>query len=143
MPDRAAEADILEAGGKVQRDTISPELTVALDNWVLTYGPVFLVTYSGPVTRAKLQPLTRLTALRDLTLINAKDSDPDAWVLLADLPTLVWFTAIETDISDADLVRLLGLEALRKVSLSGNSRVTRLGVDQFRQARPDVHVIFE
>jgi hypothetical protein len=143
MPDRAAERDIRAAGGTLQRDTLSPELTTFLDNWVLTYGPVFLVSYPGPVTRAKLEPLTRLTALRDLTLINAEGSDPAAWPLLAQLPNLEFFYAIATDIRDADLAHLVRLPALRRVSLWKNPRLTPAGVDGLRQARPDVHVVYE
>jgi hypothetical protein len=143
MPDRAAAADIRAAGGTLQRDTLSPALTVALDNWVLTYGPVFLVSYGGPVTTAKLEPLTRLTDLRDLTLIDARGSDPAAWALLAELHTLREFTAIDTDIRDADLAHLTGLPALRRVNLWKNPQLTPAGVGRLRQARPDVHINFE
>ena len=143
MPDRAAEADIRAAGGNLQRDTLSPALTTALDNWVLTYGPVFRVSYGGPVTRDKLEPLTRLTALRSLDLIDARGSDPAAWAMLASLPTLEWFSAIDTDMRDEYLAHLAALPALRRVSLWKNSNLTRAGVDRLRQARPDVQVVFE
>jgi len=140
VPDRAAEADIRAAGGTLQRDTIAPALTLALDNWVLTYGPVFLVTYGGLVTKAKLEPLTRLTDLRDLTLINAEGSDPGAWALMAELPTLQEFTAIATDMRDTDLANLAALPALRRVNLWKNPNLTPTGVDRLRRARPDVHI---
>ena len=143
IPDQAAEADIRAAGGTLQRDTLSHTLTVALDNWVLTYGPVFLVSYGGPVTQAKLEPLTRLTDLRDLTLIDARGSDRGAWPLLAELPTLREFTAIDTDIEDADLAHLVGLPALRRVNLWKNPNLTQTGVRRVRQARPDLHINFE
>lgn len=143
MPDRAAEADIRAAGGDTQRDTLAPALTTALDNRVLTYGPVFRVDYGGPVTRAKLEPLTRLTALRSLALIDARGSDPGAWVLLAGLPTLEWFSAIGTDMRDTDLAHLTGLPALRRVSLWKNPLLTPAGVDGLRRARPDLHILYE
>jgi hypothetical protein len=143
MPDRAAEADIRAAGGTLQRDTLSPALTIALDNWVLTYGPVFLVSYRGPVTKDKLEPLTRLTDLRDLTLINAAGSDRATWPLLAELPTLRVFTAIATDVRDAELTHLAGLPALRRVNLWQNPHLTPAGVGRLRRVRPDVHINFE
>ena len=72
MPDVGPEAEILAEGGGVQRDTVTPVLTVLADNWTNTYGPVIFVNYRGPVTKAKLEPLTRLTGLQQLGLVNAQ-----------------------------------------------------------------------
>lgn len=143
MPDRGAEADIRAAGGTLQRDTVAPALALALDNWVLTYGPIFRVSYGGPVTRAKLEPLTRLTALRDLDLVTAEGSDPAAWGLIARLPTLEGFAAVQTDIRDENLAHLAALPALRRVSLAWNPNLTRAAVEGFMRTRPDVRVIYE
>ena len=81
MPDVGPEADILAEGGTVKRDTVTPLLTVIVDNWTNTYGPVIYVYYRGPVTKAKLEPLARLTDLRQLGLVESNGSDPGAWPL--------------------------------------------------------------
>jgi hypothetical protein len=140
MPDLAPEADILAQGGSVQRDTVTPILTLLTDSWTNTYGPVIFVTYGGPATVAKLEPLTRLTALQKLYLVDCKGSDPKAWPLLAKLVTLQMFTTVATDIRDEDLVHLEGLPRLRHVDLFDNPNLTANGVGRLRRARPDVHV---
>jgi hypothetical protein len=142
MPDVGPEADILAEGGWVQRDTVTPVLSVIADNWTFTYGPVIYVNYRGPVTKDRLEPLTRLTDLQKLNLINVHGSDPRVWPLLAKLSTLQEFTTVSTDIRDEDLVHLEGLPRLRRVNLWDNPNLTQARVDRLRLARPDMHINF-
>src|SRR5262245_51712545 len=142
MPDVGPEENILAEGGMVQRDTVTPLLTVIADRWTNTYGPVIFVNYRGAVTRAKLEPVTRLTDPQELGLLDATGSDPGAWRLLAQLRTLRKFTAISCDIRDEDLVHLDGLPQLQRVDLWKCPNLTPAGVDRLRQARPEIHVNF-
>ncbi len=88
-----------------------------------------------PVSVGGLEFLPALLELRDLNLGQCSRIDDLAVSLLAKLPKLETVYLAGTDLTDAGLAALQGLE-LQRLSVGG-SAVTAIAVEQYRAARPE------
>jgi len=159
LPDGSAVAHIKSKGGWVQRHSLTPGLSAAMDAPVFTMGDVWDVElYSSAFTDDDMYHLAHLTEVEILNLYNTQLGDAGL-EHIANLRKLRSLLLVNTEITDAGLAHLAGLHRLEDLDLSEtvitgsglehlinlkflrclyirNTRVTLEEVQHFRRMQP-------